>query len=107
MPCSEDQDSLDEYSKILQEISSISIKSDTQYLIIGGDWNADPIRGDSRTRLFKEFIKNENLYNASELNIANVPYTFMATNHTGSIPSTSKIDHFLVSPNMKHTIMQY
>ena len=41
MPSSEDQDSLDEYSKILQEISSISIKSDTQYLIIGGDWNAD------------------------------------------------------------------
>ena len=107
MPCSDEQDALDEYSKILQEISSISIKSDTQYLIMGGDWNADPIRNDGRTRLFMEFIKNENLYNASELSIANVPYTFMATNQMGNIPSTSKIDHFLVSPNLKHTIMQY
>ena len=107
MPCSDNRDTLDEYSAILQEISSICIKSATQFIIIGGDWNADPIRKDGRTKLFTEFIANENLMNALDLNIANVPYTHESSRQDGWPPTTSTIDHFLISPNLKNTVSCY
>ena len=71
MPCDDDMDTLEEYSSILREISGICIKSLTPMIIIGGDWNADPIRNDERTKLFKEFIKHEKLSNALYFDIAN------------------------------------
>ena len=45
MPCSDSAEDLDAYRNILQEISSICIKSLTPLIIIGGDWNADPGQG--------------------------------------------------------------
>lgn len=107
MPSSYENEAIDEYSVILEEISSICIKSDTQHIIMGGDWNADPIRNDRRTNLFKEFIKNENLYNVYESYAENVPYTFMSANQIGQTPSTSTIDHFLISPNLKTAVRHY
>ena len=56
MPCSENIDALDKYTNILEESISLCIKSATQHLILGGDWNADPSRNDRRTTLFKIFI---------------------------------------------------
>ena len=49
---------LDEYANILLEISGICMLNTTDFIIMGGDWNADPIKNDGRTKLFKEFIKN-------------------------------------------------
>ena len=74
MPSSDKTDDLNMYSSILQEISSICIKSLTPLIIIGGDWNSDPSRNDGRTKLFKEFILREKLCNALDLDISNVPY---------------------------------
>ena len=105
MPCDDDTDTLEEYSNILREISSICIKSLTPMIIIGGDWNADPIRNDGRTKLFKEFIMHERLSNALELDIADVPYTYNA-NRNGNI-ITSTLDHFLISPAMKDLVSEY
>ena len=48
MPCTDTVDDLDKYSSILQEISTICIKSLTPMIIIGGDWNADSRRNDGR-----------------------------------------------------------
>ena len=105
MPCDDDTDTLEEYSNILREISSICIKSLTPMIIIGGDWNADPIRNDGRTKLFKEFIMHERLSNALELDIADMPYTYNA-NRNGNI-ITSTLDHFLISPAMKDLVSEY
>ena len=69
MPSSDKPDDLNTYSSILQEISSICIKSLTPMIIIGGDWNSDPCRNDGRTKLFKEFIIRENLCNALDFDI--------------------------------------
>ena len=63
MPCSDNRDKLEEYSDILEEISILCFNSTTQHIIIGGDWNADISRQDGRTKLFKEFTSQENLYN--------------------------------------------
>ena len=106
MPSTDTTDDLDEYTSILQEISSILIKSLTPLIIIGGDWNADPSRKDGRTKRFKEFIQREKLCNAIDLGIADVPYTFEAKNRNGDI-TTSTIDHFLISPALKDLVSDY
>ena len=107
MPSSDNRDSLDEYYAILQEISTICIKSETDILIIGGDWNADPKRNDGRTKLFKEFISNEGLLNALDLDLADVPYTYDNFKQKDVPHMTSTIDHFLISPNLKDSITSY
>ena len=84
MPCSNDNDSLDEYAEILLEVSSVCLLNIVDQIIIGGDWNADPIRNDGRTKLFKEFLKNENLYNALESDVADIPYTWMCKDEIGN-----------------------
>ena len=49
MPSCNTRVKLDEYSSILKEVSEICSKNETDMLIIGGDWNADPCRNDGRT----------------------------------------------------------
>ena len=62
MPNTDNNDDLEIYSNILHEISSICIRNIAPMIIIGGDWNADPRRNDGRTRLFNDFIRQENLF---------------------------------------------
>ena len=52
MPSSDNTDDLEEYSKVLQEVSSICNNFPDHKLILGGDWNADPLRNDGKTRYF-------------------------------------------------------
>ena len=103
MPCSDSIDAIDKYRSILEEISSLCIKSMTQHLILAGDWNADPIRQDIRTTVFKDFISQENLINALDNDISNVPYTYW--NQRVTPPSTSTVDHFLLTPNLANTLV--
>ena len=63
MPSSDNRDDLDEYSNILDEINILCIKIATPHIIIGGDWNADLSRNYGRSKLFKDFITQENVYN--------------------------------------------
>ena len=106
MPCSDNRDALDEYASILQEISTLCIQIATPHIIIGGDWNADLSRNDGRTKLFREFISQENLFNPLNLNIANVPYTFSCAKSDDTI-AYSTIDHFLISPGLANTVDHY
>ena len=105
MPSSDKREAIDEYSVILQEVSSICIKSTTQYIILGGDWNADMGKNNMRTTLFKDFISDENLINSLELDIANVPYTY--ENMRVNPPTFSTLDHFLISPNLRNMVISY
>ena len=107
MPCSDNRDALADYEDILQEISSLCINNDTQHIIIGGDWNADFDRNDGRTKLFKDFISRENLFNPLFLNLSNVPYTYSGPMIDGRPPTTSTIDHFLLSPNLAREVVNY
>ena len=107
MPCSDNTDSLEEYTDILQEISRLCINNSTQHIIIGGDWNADLSRNDGRTKLFKEFIAQENLFNPLDMGLSNVPFTFSGPMINGVPPNTSTIDHFLVTPNFASQIVNY
>ena len=79
------------------------------HIIIGGDWNVDLARNDGRSKLFKEFIVQENLYNPLNLDISCVPYTYyVEKKDKGIITYThSVIDHFLISPNLIKTVECY
>ena len=105
MPSTDKREAIDEYSLILQEIRSICMKSTTQHIILGGDWNADVNKNNMRTTLFKDFITDEKLMNSLDLNIANVPYTYENMRVTPSTFST--IDHFLISPNLGDIVVSY
>ena len=105
MPSSDKTEDLEEYSDILLEISGICMLNTADFIITGGDWNADPIRNDGRTKLFKEFLKNENLFNAHDLDIADVPYTFVCSKKDST--SYSTLDHFLISPSLKSSVSEY
>ena len=108
MPCSDDQESLEEYFNILLEIKTICFLNSSDFIVMGGDWNADPIRKDKRTAMFKDFIKNQKLYNALDANISDVPYTWMSNDQIGNrVGSSSKIDHFIISPALKDSISEY
>ena len=107
MPSSDNVAALNEYTTILQEISDICIKSPTQHILLGGDWNADFNRDDGRTKLLKKFIDQEGLFCPLGLTIAKVPYTYSCPRTDGNPPSTSIIDHFLISPNLKSSITSY
>ena len=107
MPCSDNRDALDEYASILQEINNLCINHATQHIIIGGDWNADPNRSDGRTKLFKDFISQKNLFNPLSLEISNVSYTFSTKRLGGGPPITSTIDHFLITPNLADKVVLY
>ena len=107
MPCSDNRVALDEYASILQEINNLCINHTTQHIIIGGDWNADPNRNDGRTKLFKEFISQENLFNPLSLELSNVEYTFTSKRIGGGPPITSTIDHFLITPNLADKVVIY
>ena len=75
-------------------------------IIVEGNWNADPRRNDGKTRLFKDFIRHENLFNALDLDISDVPYTFTAKNRNGEI-MISTLDHFFISPALKSLVSSY
>ena len=104
MPCSDNIDAIEKYRSILEEISTICFRSSTQHLILAGDWNADPSRNDMRTTCFKDFISHEKLINALDKDISNVPYTYW--NQRVSPPSTSTVDHFLLSPNLVNSMVK-
>ena len=58
-----------------------------------------------RTTVFRDFICEEKLYNALDKDISNEPYTYW--NQRVTPPSTSTIDHFLLSPNLVNTVVKY
>ena len=91
MPSSDNRDALDEYAGILDEMRNLCINHDTQHIILGGDWNADLTRNDGRTKLFKDFISQESLFNPLNLDIADVAYTYFVERKGGYPPITSNI----------------
>ena len=46
-----------EYKSVLQEMSVIMFNSDTQYFILGGDWNSEIVRNNVQTNNFLSFIR--------------------------------------------------
>ena len=93
------EESYNVYGDILSEISSIMHSHDYSNIIIGGDFNVDYGRTNSRNlNLFKEFLVLETLTCAT--------FDIIENNYTriGSLGEKSFIDHFLVSKNFEYNV---
>ena len=92
---------INEYKDVLQDISVIMLNSDTQFFILGGDWNSDITRNNVQSNTLLSFIEEESLSLCLHHTKSNVPYTF----HNAISKST--IDHFFVTNNIYQYITKY
>ena len=89
------QESFDVYGDVLYELLTIIDLYRGHDLIIGGDFNVDFNKNETRnSRLLKQFIDEEAL-NCVSLQCSNTEYTFENT-----VGNRSFIDHFIVSESL-------
>ena len=100
MPWDEQREgeNLNEFNEVLDAIQSVCLACDTQYIIVGGDFNCDLTRDVPQTHALNDFVEKEKFYLA--LNNGNSSVT-----HTHE--SLSTIDHFMVTPNLSDFIIKY
>jgi len=82
------------YMEVISEVEEMIHKFDPTHVLFGGDLNTDLIRSSPHAAVLKKFINDFSMTTCIDLNIADVPYTFIGPN------SKSRIDHFLASPAM-------
>ena len=96
MPCDGRDSNSVQFRIVLDDIVRLVSSNSSTYVVVGGDFNTDTSRQSSHVREFREFV-NDNCFHISIDNIdSDVPYTFI------NGLSTSRIDHFLVSDNLKN-----
>ena len=91
------------YNEVLDEVSSIILKSTDDYVIIAGDLNVDLCRNSQNLKLLKSFIsyhKYEILTNSKHCGF---DYTF----ESKANGSRTLIDHFIVSENVMNKVTSY
>ena len=92
---------ISDFIDVLNEITIILSNADTQYSILGGDFNSDTSRNTLQCNTFLSFINDQSLSLCLNYNFANVPYTFHNEN------SKSTLDHFAVTNNSFTSISKY
>ena len=105
MPCDRgyyDQVGLPEYIDVLNEVSSLIERYDTNYVIVGGDFNTDINRVTPQTRQLLDFKNDNDLDFCQNYCDDMVVYTFMSSGG-----NTSVIDHFLISKNLGKYVAKY
>jgi retron-type reverse transcriptase len=96
MPCDTlyDQNNIDEFKDILNEVNQLSIIHNPDHIICAGDFNTDFTRLNSlHTRALCSFLNDENLCTLHDLHMYDVPYTF----ESKANGCRSSIDHFFVN----------
>ncbi|CAG2218547.1 unnamed protein product [Mytilus edulis] len=94
LPCRGNANSIDNYQEILDELSEIYIKYSNAFrIVIGGDMNASIYRDSKQDKVFRDFIKENNL-----LIPPSCGKTFTFYHYNGR--DTSQIDYFLESKSV-------
>jgi hypothetical protein len=97
MPVDDGVTNLQEYLDTLNQVSNVMNTVNADNIIIGGDFNTDLTRTNSRhTASLCNFIKDESLFPCVNLPLANIDYTFESKANN----ARSTVDHFLVSNNL-------
>ena len=105
MPCDSKgfNDDFSSYQDVLAEIVAITNGSDTDFTVIGGDFNTDFSRCSPVTEELTKFCEYECFKRCSVISDCNIPYTFECL-ATGS---RSCIDHMLISDNMTDRVVRH
>ena len=99
MPCDDwrHDKNIIEYKNILNEISVICNSTNASHVCIGGDFNTDISRNTPQTEALKLYLEDSNLYCCALDQTCNIDYTYCSKING----STSFIDHFVISQNLK------
>ncbi len=81
-----------EFMEVMSEVDQLIQQLNPSHCIFGGDFNTDLERSSPQTVALEQFISDYNFIACVDIGISGVPYTYIGPN------STSKIDHFIVSP---------
>ena len=103
MPCDSIVANIEEYRKILDEISGIALETGADLLIVGGDLNTDFNRNTQNTVALVPFIQTESLEKGISFQNSDVHFTYESK--INGMKST--IDHFLVSANLLPSVTHY
>ena len=100
MPWDEQREgeNLNEFLEVLDSIQSICLACETEYIILGGDFNCDIARDVPQTHALRDFIERENFYLAINNSNSSVTHTH---------ESFSTIDHFILTPNLSDFVVKY
>lgn len=96
MPCDTNRhdDNFAIYMEVISRVEQLMQNINPSHVIFGGDLNTDLIRVSPQTRALSVFMSDFDMTSCIEMDLATVPYTYIGPT------STSKIDHFIVSPAM-------
>ena len=105
MPCDDQRhdQNVNEYVNILSDIAVLSLSSDADFIIVGGDFNTDRSRGTPQTRAFVNFINEYRFYCCDDDVLSTVAYTYCSKGSSVK----SLIDHFLISDNVSNLLQTY
>ena len=92
-----------EYIDILNEISALLNNSDSEYVIVAGDFNTDFSRGIFFSNSLNMFMSQKTMTCVSSYLYATVDYTFVSKANGGK----SNIDYVFVSHNLLHLISNF
>ena len=100
MPWDEQREgeNLNEFLEVLDSIQSICLACETEYIILGGDFNCDIARDVPQTHALRDFVERENFYLAINNSNSSVTHTH---------ESFSTIDHFILTPNLSDFVVKY
>ncbi len=94
-----DGNSLLEYINVVHEVKLLIYTHNPTHIIYSGDIYSDIRRNSPQRREFQTFVSDCDLQVCIDMNIADVPYTYIGAN------STSKLDDFLVSQNLADCVL--
>ena len=80
-----------------------AIQVPLNYFLIGGDLNTDLARINIQTNTLKTFIAEENLFICDTFIDSDIPYTYSSKSNG----ATSTIDHFIITPNLSDSVINY
>ena len=98
MPCDSGRVNED-FDDVLNEIEQIIHQINPLHIIVGGDLNTDFNRSTYNSRVLREFVQAQDMNVCIDMEIANVPYTFIGPS------SISRIDHFLISSELAKLVV--
>ena len=103
MPCDCPQNE-NEFRSRLRELSECILSSRSDFVVVGGDYNADIDRRTSKhTAMLLEFAQAENLTIGVSLPVSDVDFTYMSKING----CQSTLDHFLLSDNLVAHVNDY
>ncbi|MPC87623.1 hypothetical protein E2C01_082493 [Portunus trituberculatus] len=97
MPCDDQRSdqNVNEYVNILNDIAFLSLSSDVDSIIVGGDFNTNFSRGTAQTRALVNFINEYGFSSCCNDALSTISYSYCSKGSNVK----SLIDHFLLTDN--------